>query len=234
MMKGLIPLRQRIKRTDFNRSALFISLLIFILVMAGCGTIEEPEYVAVTGNPEVQIVDSDGDIVIIDEVTRAIVTIANEHHEIHEGDYYYVKGFADGTQTFLWVTPNTAEWAHAQWSLSAEGEFEFCMYEGVVTSNDGAPITIFNANRNSTNTATVQGFTGPTLNAGVLGDGLDGGIMVWCSKVGTGRQSTVGRSTGYEFIGRQNTKYWFQITQIAAGALWVDWDFNWYEHADLD
>lgn len=167
-----------------------------------------------------------------DSTTHAMVSIAYPHYEVHGGNYFYVKGFGDGTIVFLWVCPDTARAPHANWTLSAEGEFEFMMYEGVVTSNDGAPVVVHNANRNSGTTATVLGFTGPTLNSGALGDGGDGGDLVWAAKVGTGRQTTISRGTSYEFVGQRNTKYWFQITQIAAGTLWVDWDFNWYEHRD--
>jgi hypothetical protein len=168
----------------------------------------------------------------IDASTNSLQTVTYSHHEVHGGSYFYVKGFADGTQTFLWVTPDSTKWAHANWSLSAEGEFEFYLYEDVVTSDDGTAITIFNANRNSATAATVQGFTGPTLNSGALGDGGDGGDLVWQAKIGSGRNAVTSRSTNYEFIGKQNTKYWFQLTQIAAGTLWVDWDFNWYEHTN--
>lgn len=210
-----------------------------IVVDSGSITIQEP--LSVDDNGESLTVDltarwgsgaGEIDDVRIDAATNTLQTITYPHHEVHGGSYFYVKGFADGTQTFLWKVPDSTKWPHANWNLGGEGEFEFYLYEDVVTSNDGTPFTIYNANRNSATAATVQGFAGPTLNSGALGDGGDGGNLVWSGKIGSGRSALVNRASNYEFIGKQNTKYWFQLTQVGGGTLWIDWDFNWYEHTD--
>lgn len=194
----------------------------------------EPLDVTTVNGSQIIITDASGNILSVDKTTRTVVTSTYPHHGVHEGGYFYVKGFGDGTQTFLWKVPDTTHWPHANWSLSAEGEFDFKMYEDVVVSANGSAVTIFNANRNSSANATVLVFSGPTLNSGTLGDGGDGGTLVWDSKIGSGKDAGIGVATSYEFIGKQGSNYWFQMTQIAAGELWVDWDFNWYEHTDKD
>ncbi len=175
----------------------------------------------------------------IDASTHSIQTLEYAHHEIHSGSHFFIKGQQDvsgaGTNLdFLFVVPNTTTWPHAQWNIAGESEFTMSLYEGVVTSNNGSPVTIYNANRNSSNAATTLGYSGPTLNSGSLGDASDGGVLIWQAKIGSGKNATEGRSTGYEIIAKQNTKYWFRFTKIAAGDHYVDYDFNWYEHADKD
>lgn len=172
----------------------------------------------------------------IDSSTRSIQVLEYSHHEIHSGSHYFVDGSATvntGTNLdFLWVVPDTTAWPHALWEIDAEYEVTMSMYESVVTSADGSAVTIFNNNRNSANTAGVAAYTGPTLNSGALGDGSDGGNLVWQKVVGSGKK--VGGDAGreHEFIGKQNTKYWFRISNTSGTNSWVNYDFNWYEHTD--
>jgi len=175
----------------------------------------------------------------IDASTHALESIDYAHHEVHSGSYYFVKGWADvdgagTTVDFLWVVPNTTDWPHANWAIDGEAEFTLSLYEDVITSSNGTAMTVFNANRNSSNTAGVTAYVDPTLDGGALGDSGTGGTLVWSGKIGSGRTSTANRRTGYEFIGKQNTKYWFQIEKEAAGTHYIDYDFNWYEHTDKD
>ncbi len=175
------------------------------------------------------LVTPDGTEVLIDAGSESISTITFTEHQIHEGDFYFVKGFADGTQTFLFVTPNTAVRADTELVVASEGEYEVLIYEGVTTSADGAALTEENANRNSLTNATVAMFQGPTLAGGALGDGGQGGDLIWSAKVSAARTAGTERTTHYEIIKKQDTKYWYQMTQIVGGTVYVDWDFHWYE-----
>ncbi len=173
----------------------------------------------------------------LDPTTHAIITVDHATGDAHEGNYFYVKGWMDianaGTHLdFLWVVASTTKWPHANWNLSAEAEFIMTMYEDVSTSNNGTPITIHNSNRNSSTAAGVLGFTGPTLTSGTLGDGSNGGTEVWAAIVGSGKDATVGKTTGYGFIGKQGSKYWFRLTHVPAGTHWIDFDFNWSEQTN--
>lgn len=174
----------------------------------------------------------------VDDTTGALLQVPYEHHEIHEGSNYFVKGWVDvtgaGTNTdFLFVVPDTAKWPHAIWELAGEGEFTLSLYEGVVTSGTPSEVPSRNSNRNSLNTAGVKVYSSPTLAGGTLGDGNQGGTLIWAGKIGSGKTATESRATIGEMIAKQNTKYWFRLTHIAAGTEWLDYFFSWYEHTNL-
>ena len=201
---------------------LLVALLLLVLLVSGC-TQTDPGF-AVVQTPS-------GTEALIDEgFSNAIVIVPFEHHEVHMGAFYFVKDFADGTQTFLLVTPATEVWGHAEWLFAAEGEFELFLYEDVSTSNDGAALIEHNAERNSADAATIVATSGPTLAGGVLGDGGQGGDLLWAAKIGAGRTAGETRARGHEVIWRTDTKYWFQLTQTGQGTLYLDWDIMWYEH----
>ena len=173
----------------------------------------------------------------IDAQTRAWNTIDYAHHEIHAGSHYYVAGSMAALPTatnldFLWVVPDNTKWPHALWSLESNVELTMSMYESVTTSADGNAATVFNNNRNSLNSNIVGGFMSAALNSGALGDGSDGGILVWQAKVGAGKKIGGAAGRNHEFIGKQNSKYWFRINNGSGGTGWVNYDFNWYEHTD--
>ena len=183
------------------------------------------------------ISDTREEVPRLDPSTHAIVSVDHAVNDAHEGNYFYVKGWMDiaGASTnldFLWVVADTTKWPHANWVLDAEAEFTMTMYEDVSTSNNGTPITIHNSNRNSDTEAGVLGFTGPTLTSGTLGDGSNGGTEVWAGKIGSAKKATIGKNTGYGFIGKQGAKYWFRLTHVPAGTHWIDFDFNWSEHTN--
>ena len=185
----------------------------------------------------VQIVDSAGRSPKVDSITKAQMTIDYSHHEMHSGSFYFVKGWADvdgaGTNLdFLWVVPNTAAWPHATWEIAGEAEFTLYLYEDVTTVADGASVAAINANRNSGNTSGVATYSGPTLDTGALGDGGNGGTLIWAGKIGSGKNATGDRRTSNELIGKQNAKYWFRINKEAAGTHWIDYYFGWYEHTN--
>ena len=64
-----------------------LCLVTLMMVLPGC-TAEEPWYGITLSDSEVMVVDSDGNIVLIDEDSRALVTVSLEHHIAHEGTGY--------------------------------------------------------------------------------------------------------------------------------------------------
>ena len=66
------------------------------------------------------IVDQNGNAIAIDTITRQLVVIQNGHHEIHEGDHYFIKtwlrddGVGGSTTFFAFTTPNTTTRIHAK------------------------------------------------------------------------------------------------------------------------
>jgi len=77
-------------------------------------------------------------------------------------------------------------------------------------------------------------YSTPTLAGGALGDGGQGGTLVYAAKVGAGKKVGGESGRGHEFIGKQNVDYWFRISNNSGGAGWIGYDFHWYEHTDKD
>jgi hypothetical protein len=214
-----------------KRKTLYISLLIialcFIALLTSCTELEAPGYIT--------LVDNSGNLLTTNDETNTLVTMRYNEAELHAGNYYYVKGFqdvdGDGTSINLLWDVTSSELPHARWDIAAESEFNFYLYEDVSVSALGDVVLIHNANRNELNTSTVSAYMNPTLSSGELGDGDDGGLLVWSGVIESGKDSTVGLNRGYDFIGKTETMYWFKIVKIGAGTGWVDYDFNWYEHS---
>ena len=171
-----------------------------------------------------------------DATTGALEIVDYAHHEIHSGSHFYIEAtasIANGANLdFLWVVPNTTKWPHALWELEAEKEITMSLYEAVSTSASGSAVAIVNNNRNSTKTPGVTAFTGPTLTSGALGDEGNGGTLIWSATVGSGRKIGGESGRGHELVAKQNTKYWFRITNASGDASWINYDFNWYEHTN--
>jgi len=205
-----------------RRLILVALLLLSMLATVSC-TAAEPGYMVIT--------DEDGAPADVNG-SGSLTVILAAHHEIHEGNYYYVKNFvslaAGNSVEFLFIVDSNKV-PHVQWHLASDAEAEFYMYEDVDVSSNGTPVTTFNANRNSLNTATMLAYSGPTLAGGSLGDGGQGGTLITVATVGSGKATTQNRNTTYELIGKASTKYWVKLTNTSSQTSWIDYDFNWYE-----
>jgi len=204
------------------RRAIVVCLLVASLLFAGC-TSYEPGYMVIT--------DTDRDIADVNG-SGALATILEAHHEIHNGNGYYIKDFtaigSGASLDLLFIIANDTV-PHVQWQIASESEAEFYLYEDVEVSDNGTPLAVFNCNRNSANTATMQAYSGPTLAGGSLGDDGQGGTLISTSIVGSNKETTANRITTYELIGRADTTYWVRLTNVSASTAWIDYDFNWYE-----
>ena len=94
----------------------------------------------------------------IDQSTRCMTTIEYEHHEIHSGSNYFVSGYIDlainHVLQMTFATPDTTKWLHWLWKIDTENETLWQVYEGGTINNALAnTMTIFNSNRNSSNTS---------------------------------------------------------------------------------
>lgn len=169
------------------------------------------------------------DYLKIDKSTNSIINIPQEHHEIHEGDHYFVKDYIDitgaGTITyFAFTTPDTTKWVHAKALFFGEGEFDIEIYEDA-TIVGGIAVTEQNCNRNSGNTPGLVAVSAPAVTGA--------GNLLWRGKTGSGRNTTgVLPGLNYEILAKQNSTYVFKITKIATGTHYLDFDFFWYEHTD--
>jgi len=218
--------------------------------MAGCGTIEEPEYVAVTGNPEVKVVDSDGDIVTIDEATGAITIIEYEHYEIHAGSSFqcwYEQTVSDtGDRTIItFRTPNTARWVHMVPKATSTDLAHASILEAPnVVDDTGAIQVIYNHDRNSATTSTVWD---TSQNPDVQGQAtyfteitmgnVAGGTEIAHAHLGAGggpRSFGGGERAIEEWILKQNTLYAFVVESDTNNDNICVIELNWYEHTNED
>jgi hypothetical protein len=169
-----------------------------------------------------------GDYTLIDRVFTAPVLIATEHHEMHEGDHYFIKTWlintgADETfDTFSFTTPDTTTRIHAKTSISTDADAVIEISEGA-TVTGGVVGVGMNNDRDSINTPTMTLLVGPTISVA--------GTLIWGARTGGGRGPVgVGLGSNYEIIAKRNTTYTFKITKKTSADTVSDIDFWWYEH----
>lgn len=159
-------------------------------------------------------------------VTKTLRSITYDECQIIEGYHYFIKTYVDldgeaDTDRFLFTVPATTR-IFAKVAMWASAAFTVSIYENTTTSNDGTPITAFNNNRNSTRTAELAPFAGPTVTTE--------GTLIWTTKIDATKESSgVAAGTNYFIYVKQSTKYMFKIVKTAAGTGFVDFDFWWVE-----
>jgi hypothetical protein len=164
-----------------------------------------------------------------DPVSRALITLDFPHHEIHEGDHYEIQEWKDitgaGTDYDIRiVTPDVDTWSHFTMHFQTEDEFSTTLYEGA-TLSAGTAITPINNNRNSANASGMTITHTPTVTA------VGTPIKSWKTGVGTGDQGTTTNGRN-ELILKRNTTYLLRFSRVPSGTGYVDYNLNWYEHAN--
>ena len=169
-----------------------------------------------------------GKVFAQDASTEATTQISYEHHEIHSGSHYFIRGYqmlgSGDTLTFALKTPNTTKWTHLLFQITGSLITEVKMFEGA-TVTGGSLLTPFNSNRNSDNVSVDSVWSLPTVP--VYGTCIDS------SKVGASGGSKFGGSItrDSEIILKQNTTYVWRI-ESGSASNYVMWDAEWYEHTD--
>jgi len=173
-----------------------------------------------------------------DDSTQDAVTIVHEHHEIHEGDHYFVVSYQDASINnvlqFTWVQPNTTTWTHWTWELLTESETLWQVYEGGTISTPlTTAITPVNSNRNSANTSgtTMRYELHANLAAANTSVDVSGATLLESGIVGSGFRGEGNAQRSNEIVLKQNTLYVLRATATAAG--YMNYNMQWYEHADV-
>lgn len=198
-------------------------MLLFLTLFSGCDYDSSISVMDLAGLKNVLL-----DILPIDELSKALISIDFEHHEMHEGNHYFGKQSSSisggGTEAeFLFTTPDTTTRVHAKASFSGTDEFLVQLYEDVTTTDNGTVVVTFNNDRDSLNTPELTAYTGPTV--------TDDGTLIWEAYIsGDKGLSGVSQEFGYEIVAKTNSTYLFRITKINAGTHIVDTNFWWYEH----
>ncbi len=152
------------------------------------------------------------------------------HHEIHEGDHYYIEGYAtlnDGDTLYVkLVTPNTTKWGHFIWEIGSSAELTTELYEGSSGGmTGGSGVTPLNNNRNSSNTS------GMVITSGVTVPDTAGTTI---SQVSWGSRKVGGsQSRDDEIVMKQNTTYCRKFLSGTNGNI-VSFKASWYEHTDKE
>jgi len=195
------------------------------------------ELQASTGSADITLRDTLGNSAH-DTVTGALMTVAYEHHEIHSGSHYFVRGYQDlsinNVLDFTWQMPNTTKWIHWTWEISTESETNWLVYENVVATNPLAnAITARNSNRNSANTsgATMR-FELQTSLANANADTNVAGATLLSSGISGAGRSAGQVTRGNEMIMKQNTLYCLRAIASAAG--YINFTMEWYEHTNKE
>jgi hypothetical protein len=166
-----------------------------------------------------------------DALTGSLVSINSEHHEIHEGDHYYINGFLsidlDDEIVFGITTPDTDTWAHVTTVINGTSQIEVYVYEDSVFTG-GTPVTPINNNRNSSKTSVITLVAAPTVTE--LGNNISSQSS---GKAGVNLQkATAGLNFRQnELLLKRNTKHIFK-TKSKDDANIISYSADWYEHAN--
>lgn len=136
-----------------------------------------------------------------------------EHHFVHAEEFYTTGDFKSGIgageiANWLLVTPDSEERFHTKVALISSTAGKGDLYENPVVANNGQALTIYNNDRNSSNTTTLKAYYGPTITAG-----NEGGLLE-TQQMGGGTKSAFGdeaRSPA-EWILKQDSKYLVRFT----------------------
>ena len=169
-----------------------------------------------------------------DLYAHAVTTITEPHRMAHDGFMFHASGKVTGmidanVDEFLLVTA-AGNFPHIQRMRLdlGGGDVDIQSYEGATASNDGTPITTFNTNRNSSNTADMVLNSAPTLTG-------DGSLVhtTWApptaNGVGQSAQGVSNIEAGEEWILKPGTKYLIRITNNSGGTIDYRWELLWYE-----
>jgi hypothetical protein len=197
------------------------------------------------------IVDSNGDILLIDGDGKIAVTTVQDdsynalnksqsitdavHQMGHEGFVHHTSGkilaLADaGVYEFLLVVP-AATYPHlnrVNFSVSS-GDVDIVSFEAPTQTDEGSVLTSYNTNRNSANTPGMLVYTGPTIT-------VDGTQIhtAWVppTAAGVGQSKNDGVAdvnAGEEWIIKPSTEYLIRLTNNAGAAIDFRYEFLWYE-----
>jgi len=173
-----------------------------------------------------------------DAATHAIEIIDYEHHEIHGGNHYFVRGYKDLTINqvldFTWLMPNTTKWIHWAWEIVTEKETLWQIYEGATATNPLAnAVTPLNSDRNSANTSgtTMKNEVQTNLAGANADTDVSGATLLESGISGEGQRSGSAKREN-ELILKQNTLYCLRATATAAG--FINFEMQWYEHTNKD
>ena len=199
--------------------------------------------------------DKTWDNVVLDPNTGTLLSITQEHHEVHEGTSFTVSVSNTVTNTgehtaIGFATPNTDKWVHLFYygTASALSKFSICETTSV-DPNEGTETAIINRHRNSSVTSTVSDITGAgtggiaTINkvsyydeTAAAAANITETTEIYSETMGGSgntQSKTGGQTRGrVEFILKQDTEYIILMTALDDNDNVQSIQLEWYEHTD--
>lgn len=157
--------------------------------------------------------------------TGAVIGIDIGHHEIHEGNHFYHKGFkslGNGASYILLFKTGTNKGAHLNFHITSPKETTLSILEAVSVTLDGTSLSVLNNDRNSSNISEMTLFHTPTVS---------GGSEIFPASVGAGLPLGGGGNirNECELLLKQTTNYKVTLTNSGATTAIIDYLFCWYE-----
>jgi hypothetical protein len=179
-----------------------------------------------------------------DNSTNKLVTVEYEHHELHDGNMFschYIQSVTDTNDrsVIAFTTPADKE-VHMIIHASASAAASLIVLEGAVGTSAGATdLTVYNRDRNSTNTSlltSIDGTTGAVSYYTLTTDtAITGGTELYSEYIGAGKtgQAAAGSSRGTnEWILKKSTVYDFELKSLDANDNSHNLELVWYEHTN--
>lgn len=152
----------------------------------------------------------------VDKYTGAAKTVTNEHHEIHDGNHYFVASYdqlnAGASLLFGFTTANEEEEVHIVFGFESTGQTLFEMYEDCDFDISSSVVTPFNSNRNSSNLSSASIQKSSSMNSL--------GTKLYDQKIGivSNPVSAIGgdNRSADEILLKRNTKYTYRFESFSA------------------
>ena len=177
----------------------------------------------------------------IDKSTYAEIGIDFQHHEVHDGDHFFLRNYStigSGIGSSLWFsvnTQNSTTWMHFFYTINGTAVTISKLYEGATLSG-GTLITPPNSNRNCANVSILTIRNQPVIS----GTTPTSGTLISASSFGlaTGQGNATNRFGGttsreQEVILKSGTTYLIEVTSATADNI-ISYDAEWYEHIDKE
>ena len=166
----------------------------------------------------------------LNKSTHALISISYEHHEIHDGNSYFVFGNAtlntNNTLSVAITTPDTTEEQHIIIDVRVTDAATFAWISGVTSYTGGNAYTPINRNTRSSNTSNVVCKRGWTGNNPLV---LTGGTTKYTEIANSSKGVIWDRQSGEEIVLPRNSIEVFRATSLANGNT-MNILINWYEH----
>jgi len=163
----------------------------------------------------------------VDDISKGLITIDFEHHEIHEGNFFrgfFVQDTPNATSLIVKIqTPNSQKKIHLRPLIIVEQEATIIIYENPTSAIGGTPQTPQNANRNSLTLSTVLLSQNPVVN-------LVGAVQLMNIRIGSGGGTGGSFEALNETVLKLNTTYLVHVTNNNAGNSLLNVLLGWYEN----